>query len=479
MDHTISHSLEDDSLTIEQSLCPGDSIDGGSLRILSVLGAGSFATVYRVKSTSPPYSTFALKLLPKHSLSPSQLDAQRTEAEITSRVQNHPNIVKLVRVIDTHLHFGLLMEECKTDLFEVIAAWNGKRISDLVVRRLFAQILAAVEHCHALGVAHRDLKPENILISSGSSPDTFHLKLTDFGLATTSTRATDFSCGSVRYMAPECLLTPQTLPTSSYDPFANDVWSLGVILFNLLTLKNPWHLPSTEDPTYAEYIARGVNVFVDGFGVSWDCARLLGDAMRVGVEGRLGVAGLKNRVEQCECFWASLRDSSLVPDDDRDEEDEDREWGLVRSNVVAGSKTFWPCRVHDDVEDEGDEEGFNAVGLLALTEPPSDWEDALESEEVEEWRWESPRPLSSKVSGFHAFVPFHGGRPVAPPPTPALGVSSAAAAAEKCKASPMSPVLSPHRRVVRDAVVALRGLLVEESQIGRRSPPYTVGVTAR
>ncbi|KAJ3131656.1 hypothetical protein HK100_006145 [Physocladia obscura] len=71
---------------------------------------------------------------------------------------------------------------------------------DEVVKEVFVQIADAVMHCHASGFYHRDLKPENCLISTAN----YKVKLADFGLTTTDDWSTELGCGSVRYMAPEC-----------------------------------------------------------------------------------------------------------------------------------------------------------------------------------------------------------------------------------------------------------------------------------
>ena len=100
----------------------------------------------------------------------------------------------------------------------------------------------------------------------------FKVTLTDFGLATTKRYPTDYGSGSISYTSPESLQGPpapsdqvhgsllrlgqQKYPYEviGYDAVAADVWSLGVILFNLLTGKNPWHAAQNDDEAYLEYI---------------------------------------------------------------------------------------------------------------------------------------------------------------------------------------------------------------------------------
>lgn len=96
---------------------------------------------------------------------------------------------------------------------------------------LFRQIVAALLHCHRLGIHHRDLKPENILLEQ----HTLRVKLVDFGMAALQPRGKLLTtpCGSIHYAAPEVF-------EKSYDGSKVDVWSLGIILYVMLTGATPF-----------------------------------------------------------------------------------------------------------------------------------------------------------------------------------------------------------------------------------------------
>ncbi|KAK9931874.1 hypothetical protein M0R45_019130 [Rubus argutus] len=106
----------------------------------------------------------------------------------------------------------------------------AKRLSEGEARKLFQQLIDAVDYCHNKGVYHRDLKPENLLLTSNGN-----LKISDFGLSALRKPGDMLStkCGSPSYVAPELLVNKE------YDGAAADVWSCGVILFELLA----GHLP--------------------------------------------------------------------------------------------------------------------------------------------------------------------------------------------------------------------------------------------
>jgi len=97
---------------------------------------------------------------------------------------------------------------------------------------LFRQMLAALLHCHRLGIHHRDLKPENILLDKDSQ----RVKLADFGMAALQPKGARLTtpCGSLHYAAPEVF-------EKNYDGSKIDVWSLGIILFVMLTGTTPFY----------------------------------------------------------------------------------------------------------------------------------------------------------------------------------------------------------------------------------------------
>ncbi|WAQ87126.1 hypothetical protein PtA15_8A27 [Puccinia triticina] len=136
-----------------------------------------------------------------------------------------------------------------------------------LISKMFVQMCEAVEACHQAGVCHRDIKPENFIVvddrkgtlgDNWKAQSTDHpigvrtsvtVKITDWGLGTSSKACEDFDCGSKPYMAYECRnnLNP------TYDPIQADVWSLGIVLLNLLYHRCPWADPSCSDPDFREF----------------------------------------------------------------------------------------------------------------------------------------------------------------------------------------------------------------------------------
>lgn len=100
-----------------------------------------------------------------------------------------------------------------------------KKLSEAEARKLFQQLIDAVDYCHNRGVYHRDLKPENLLLDGKGN-----LKVSDFGLSALQKPGgmLTTACGSPWYVAPELLAS------KGYEEAAADIWSCGVILFELL-----------------------------------------------------------------------------------------------------------------------------------------------------------------------------------------------------------------------------------------------------
>ncbi|KAL1920306.1 uncharacterized protein VTP21DRAFT_1452 [Calcarisporiella thermophila] len=233
-----------DSTTILNQI--GQKIDNNSLEILDVLGVGAYGVVYRARSLVTG-QMFAVKFLPKAGLDSRQRAFQYREITLHTQVSSHHNILSLIKVVETSESIYVVLEYCSEgDLFYNITERSLYVGNDRAVRDAFLQILDAVAYCHSVGLYHRDLKPENIMVFDGGRT----LKLTDFGLATTEQYSSDFGCGSMYYFSPEC----QGTDRRSYASIPNDIWSLGIILINLVTGRNPWHRASPADDAYSAYL---------------------------------------------------------------------------------------------------------------------------------------------------------------------------------------------------------------------------------
>ena len=215
-----------------------------------MLGKGSFGEVYIARRLRDGASVAVKKIKPaKRSaegigLATTSLardkSAANHEAALMKRVVGHDNVLSIVDHIEDDRFVYIVMEYCKGgDLMKYIQ--QSANFSEQVASYLFRQMLLGVAHCHERGVAHRDIKPDNFLFVS--SDGEAHLKLADFGLSTEVSGPdhiiTD-AVGSAFFIAPEVFRRKYTL--------ACDAWSLGVLLYLMLSGTVPFGANATKPP---------------------------------------------------------------------------------------------------------------------------------------------------------------------------------------------------------------------------------------
>ena len=210
------------------------------------LGSGQFGVAKAVKNRKG--EMFCMKRVPvRGGVEEKQLVMQ--EASLMKETCDHPNIVSFFDSWFDQRTFCILMEHCSNgSLDKVIARFKmqKKRFPEKKIVHYMQELSGALKYCHHdLRIMHRDIKPANILID-----DLGTLKLTDFGLAKSLQSAGDMCatfCGSPLYMSPE------QCSGSEYS-FSTDVWALGCVSFELMSLSSPWTRDGKEG--YSEVVAR-------------------------------------------------------------------------------------------------------------------------------------------------------------------------------------------------------------------------------
>ncbi|GLD96432.1 hypothetical protein PINS_up005115 [Pythium insidiosum] len=231
--------------------------------ILERIGEGSFGKVYRGRRKYTG-QVVALKFVSKRGRSARELHNLREEINILRRL-HHINIIAMLDSFETDGEFCMVTEYAQGELFQVLE--DDRQLPESEIRAIAIQLLQALHVLHSNRIIHRDMKPQNILIGSKQQ-----IKLADFGFARAISNDTSVLTsikGTPLYMAPELV---QERP---YNHTA-DLWSLGVILYELavgkppfytdrivtliqMIIREPVQYPSTMSATFKSFLAGLLN----------------------------------------------------------------------------------------------------------------------------------------------------------------------------------------------------------------------------
>ncbi|XP_057519309.1 serine/threonine-protein kinase ATG1c isoform X2 [Amaranthus tricolor] len=194
------------------------------------IGSGSFSVVWharhRVHGTQ-----VAIKEISMSRLNKKLQDSLLSEIFILKQI-NHPNIIRLHDIIEAPGKIHLVLEFCSGgDLFKYIQ--RHRRVPEATAKHFMQQLAAGLKVLRDNNIIHRDLKPQNLLLSTNENNSV--LKIADFGFARSlqPRGLAETLCGSPLYMAPEIM------QLQKYDAKA-DLWSVGAILYQLVTGKTPF-----------------------------------------------------------------------------------------------------------------------------------------------------------------------------------------------------------------------------------------------
>ncbi|KAH0507623.1 MAP/microtubule affinity-regulating kinase 4 [Microtus ochrogaster] len=262
--------------------CPEEQPHVGNYRLLRTIGKGNFAKVKLARHILTGREV-AIKIIDKTQLNPSSLQKLFREVRIMKGL-NHPNIVKLFEVIETEKTLYLVMEYASAgEVFDYLVSHGRMKekearakfrqggVPGMAVSHsggfsaadcLLLQIVSAVHYCHQKNIVHRDLKAENLLLDAEAN-----IKIADFGFSNEFTLGSklDTFCGSPPYAAPELF------QGKKYDGPEVDIWSLGVILYTLVSGSLPFDGHNLKE--LRERVLRGK--YRVPFYMSTDCESIL------------------------------------------------------------------------------------------------------------------------------------------------------------------------------------------------------------
>ncbi len=213
----------------------------GPYKLVREIGSGAFGTVWLAEKATP-IATMQVALKLPHTKN-IDLEALKREAAIWLQASGHPNVLRLIDA-DIYANQVVIVSEYMPDgsLFKWLERYGGKAPSFEAASEMIDGVLAGLEHLHKRHIIHRDLKPDNILLQ-GNAP-----LLADFGISRLLL-SSSYSLtigGTPIYMAPEAFSYKRNEQT--------DVWSVGIIFYQLLTGRPPYYHSDVE--SLKEAIAR-------------------------------------------------------------------------------------------------------------------------------------------------------------------------------------------------------------------------------
>ena len=241
--------------------------------VLSFIAKGGMGAVYKAHQKSLERNV-AIKILPRE-FGEDHDFRRRFEDEAKAMAKlNHPNLISVYDFGEVDHMLYIVMEFVDGKSFH--ESFHGRAIAEKEVAHLVAGICEGLAHAHEAGILHRDIKPANILLDSKNRP-----KIGDFGLArlTEETEGEGIIYGTPDYIAPEVIKNPGAVDTRS------DVFSTGVILYELLTGKLPEkrYIPASQiedvDPRFDKIVRRATHPspmlrFADGEAMASDLKTL-------------------------------------------------------------------------------------------------------------------------------------------------------------------------------------------------------------
>ncbi|ESQ52429.1 hypothetical protein EUTSA_v100163911mg, partial [Eutrema salsugineum] len=194
------------------------------------IGSGSFSEVWEARHRVHG-TVVAIKEIAMSRLNKKLQDSLMSEIYILKRI-NHPNIIRLLDMIESPGKIHVVLEYCKGGDLSVYIQNHGS-VPEATAKHFMLQLAAGLQVLRDNNIIHRDLKPQNLLLSTDENDA--DLKIADFGFARSlqPRGLAETLCGSPLYMAPEIM------QLQKYDAKA-DLWSVGAILFQLVTGRTPF-----------------------------------------------------------------------------------------------------------------------------------------------------------------------------------------------------------------------------------------------
>ena len=214
----------------------------GNYRLIEKIGEGGMAAVYKAEHNTLG-NILAVKIL-NEDLHKNQNIRHRFLSEAKNMAKmSHPNIIKVSDLIDHENKVAIVMEFIEGDTLKDYLDKRGK-LTEAEIKTLFIQMLDAVEYVHHLNLVHRDIKPSNFMITKEGV-----LKLLDFGIAKNTDKASlDYTqTGTMQTMGTPMYMSPEQVKSTKEVTAQSDVYSLGVVLWQMVMGFRPYDINTTSN----------------------------------------------------------------------------------------------------------------------------------------------------------------------------------------------------------------------------------------
>ncbi|CAF3503654.1 unnamed protein product [Adineta steineri] len=265
------------------------------LRVGSTLGTGTYAKVKSAYSEQLSHKV-AIKIINRRK-APADFQRHFLPRELSILQQiNHLHIVQVYDIFSYGSKLCIVMELAKTDLLDYIKLIG--KLNEDKARKMFTQLISAVDYLHQLNIVHRDLKCENVLLDKN-----FDVKLSDFGFARIIqiNELSHTYCGSAAYASCEIL---QGIP---YYAIPADIWSCGVILYIMVYGSMPFD--DSNIRKLVRYQLEKKIHFSRYKPLSYECKQLILSLLEPDIKLRASIIQIKNH------DWIKGRISSNINND--------------------------------------------------------------------------------------------------------------------------------------------------------------------
>ncbi|HKY05650.1 MAG TPA: serine/threonine-protein kinase, partial [Blastocatellia bacterium] len=217
----------------------------GNYQVIDYVGSGGFGSVFKAEDATAPGRIVAVKELHRKHTRDSVIKQRFFQEAVAMARLDHPNLPRLYTFGEDNGSYYLVMEFISGKLLSDALATEGRIASDRAVE-ITTQVLSAVSYAHRNGIIHRDLKPDNIMLVE--APGSVEVKVLDFGIARMigggNLTLTGEGFGTPAYMSPERITATEAVDHRI------DIYSAGIILFEMLTGFVPFKSTATDPSIY-------------------------------------------------------------------------------------------------------------------------------------------------------------------------------------------------------------------------------------